>query len=169
MSTDNHDLLIKDKKEQSVYLLAKNDDHLLPANTMLGAFGGGTMVPRSESTLTNIPFQLPHGDRTQVRLEARVMKDGKGTKEVKAPGTFYSVIKPLEKAAVEAAASLTLKGWGKIIPVGDEGKHGYELEFLAGHAKNEAQDYQPRGASEKLTSGNFFATAGMASSGCLGS
>ena len=75
---------------------------------------------------------------------------------MKAQGTFYSVIKPLEKAAIEAAAALTLKCLGKIIPVGDAGRHGYELEFPAGHAKNEAQDCQPRGASEKLTSGNFF-------------
>lgn len=39
---DRHVLLKKDLKVQSVYRLAKNDDHLLPANTMLGAFGGGS-------------------------------------------------------------------------------------------------------------------------------
>ena len=77
-------------------------------------------------------------------------------KEVKAHGTLYSVMKPLEKAAVEASSSLTLKGWGKILPVGEAGKHGYELEFPTGHAKNEPQDYAPRNASDKVTSGNFF-------------
>ena len=56
MAGDRHVLLIKDLKERSVYLLAKNDNHLLTANTMLGAFGGGAMCPASESTLTNIPF-----------------------------------------------------------------------------------------------------------------
>ena len=35
IATYRHALLIKDKKEQSVYFLAKNNDHILPANTML--------------------------------------------------------------------------------------------------------------------------------------
>ena len=153
---DRHVLLIKDVKERSVYMLVKNDDHLLPANTVLGAFGGGVMCPASESTLTNIPFQLMQGDRSHVRLESKTTKEGKEVKEVKAQGTFYSVMKPFEKAAVEASSSLTLQGWGKILPVGDAGKHGYQLEFPIGHAKSEPQDYVPRNATDKVTSGNFF-------------
>ena len=140
-----------------MYLLAKNDAHLLAAGTMLGAFGGGAMCPANESALTNIPFQLTQGDRSHVRLESKLTTtDGKEVRELKAQGTFYSVVKPLEKAAVEASSSLTLKGWGKILPVGEAGKHGYELEFPAGHTMHEPQDYQPRIASDKLTSGNFF-------------
>ena len=38
---DRHILLIKDVKERAVYRLAKSSDHLLTADTMLGAFGGG--------------------------------------------------------------------------------------------------------------------------------
>ena len=65
-------------------------------------------------------------------------------------------MKTFERAAVEASSSLTLQGWGKILPVGDAGKHGYQLEFPIGHAKNELQDYVPRNATDKVTSGNFF-------------
>ena len=114
------------------------------------------MRPGNESTLTNIPFQLTQGDRSHMRLEGKTMKDGKEVREVKAQGAFYSIVKPLEKAAVEASSSLTLKGRGKILPVGEAGRHGYELEFPAGNPKNEPQDYAPRNASDKVTSGNFF-------------
>ena len=139
-----------------MHLLAKNDDHLLPANTMFGAFGGGVMVPASESTLTNIPFQLANGDRSQVRLESKTAQAGKAVKEVKAQGTFYSVVKPLENAAVEASSDLTLKGWGKILPVGEAGRHGYRLEFPHGRPKNEPMDYAPRYSIDKMTAGHVF-------------
>ena len=74
---DRHALLIKGMTERSVYLLAKNDDHIVPANTMCGAFAWGAMCPASESTLTNIPFQLAHSDRSRVRLESKTSKEGK--------------------------------------------------------------------------------------------
>ena len=88
---------------------------------------------------------------------------GKEVKELKAQGTFYSVVKPLEKAAVEASSSLTLKGWGKILPVGEAGRHGYEMEFPAGHMKNEPQDYVPRTSSDKATNGSIFRSLGCRS------
>ena len=78
--------LIKDTKERSIYVVAKNDHHLLAAGTMLGGFGGGAMVPANPSTLTNLPFGLPQGDRTPVRLELRSMKDGKEMKLIQLDG-----------------------------------------------------------------------------------
>ena len=91
-------------------------------------------------------------------------------KEVKAQGTFYSVIKPLEKAAVEAAPSLTRKGWGKIIPVGDEGEHGYLLAMQRMRRRITSHE-APARSSPAVTSSEVWhaATAGMASSSCLGS
>ena len=73
-----------------------------------------------------------------------------------AKGTFYSVMKPLETDAVKASSSLTLNGWGKILPTGEAGRHGYELEFPTGHPKNGPQECVPRNSSDKLTSVNCF-------------
>ena len=49
-----------------------------------------------------------------------------------------------------------MKGFGQVVPVGDAGKHGYQLEFPQGHAKNEPQEYVPRGGTDKITNSSMF-------------
>ena len=67
--------------------------------------------------------------------------------------------KPLEKAASEKGASLTLTSYGKIEAKGVAGKHGLAFELPDGHDKHEAKDYVLSVAKCSATnSSNFIAS-----------
>ena len=98
---DKHITMYKDVRLQELWLLAKNDDHIVPKTAVLGGFGAGQMSdPRADDT-TFVPWTLPNGDKTYVQLMAAgEQEDGNAPSKAKV-GTFYTLIKPLEKAAAQ--------------------------------------------------------------------
>ena len=70
------------------------------------------------------------------------------------------MIKPLEKAAAQKGASLTLTCYGKIEAKGLAGKHDLGFEHPEGNPKHTPQDYiltTAKAGAKTTTSGNFFA------------
>ena len=156
---DKHVIMYKDDKRKEVWLLSKNDDHIVPKGTILGGFGSGQMGARKQERMDCVPWSLPAGDKTYVQLAAAEEGDTKVKPKV---GTFYVVVRPLEKSASQKASPLILTSYGKVQATGSAGKHGYSFEFPDGHAKHMAQDYilsVARANSAKTSnSGNFFAS-----------
>ena len=77
---------------------------------------------------------------------------------------FYSLIKPLEKAAAQKGTSLTLTSYGKIEAKGQAGKHGFGFECPEGNPKHAPRDYiltTAKAGAKTTTSGNFFANLAM--------
>ena len=76
----------------------------MPKGTMMGGYGGGQMSARKADRVDCVPWCLPDGDRTYVQIAAGEEGENKTKPKV---GTFYSLIKPLEKAAAQKGTSLT--------------------------------------------------------------
>ena len=66
--------LFKDENN-NVYALAKADDHTLKKNTVLGSVGSGR-VSEKGSEFKGVPWELPHGDRTLVRVHEGADEEG---------------------------------------------------------------------------------------------
>ena len=101
---------------------------------------------------------LPQGDKTYVQFGANDEQDTKTKPKV---GTFYTVVRPLEKAASKKGMNLTLTSYGKIEAKGVAGSHGFGFEFPDNHPKHVAQDYSlnaPKPGAKTHNSSNFFAT-----------
>jgi len=141
--------------------VSRTDNHIIPAGTLVGGFGGGQLAAANAAVKQAIPWSLPKGDRTLVQLQMGTGEDDAPTKGGKQPkhGTFYCIVKPLERKAAEGGASVILTSYGKVIPHGSAGQHGYKFEFPHDTPQHKAQDYIPRlSAGSKITSGNFFAS-----------
>ena len=157
---DKHVTMIKDMVNKVIYFVARQDNHIMPANTVVGGFGGGILADRNLSSVQVIPFILLKGDRSQVQLQTGGEDEGSKvpTKQPK-QGTFYSMVKPLERQAAEKGTPLSLTSYGKVVPHGVAGKHGYQFEHEEGTLLHKGQDYIPRTTGQvagKNTSGNFF-------------
>ena len=109
-SGDKHVTMFKDEKRKEVWLLSKNDDHILPKATILGGFGSGHVGARKTDRVDCVPWTLPDGDKTYVQLTAPDDAESKSKPKV---GTFYTVVKPLERAAAKKGTSLTLTSYSK--------------------------------------------------------
>ena len=106
-----------------------------------------------------MPFCLPEGDKTIVQIVTGSEEDAK-IKPVS--GTLYSQVKAFEKKAAQKGTSLTLTGYGKLVPEGAAGTHQYTFEFPDGNPKHKGMDYSvaskaTTGKGPKTSSGNFFA------------
>ena len=93
------------------------------------------------------------------------MKDGdkslsqvvQGTVEESKINTFYSQIKPLEKAAAQSGNHLKVTGYGKVLPEGEAGKHRFIFEFPTDHPKHLPHTfYLQTSLGKSITSGFFF-------------
>ena len=154
---DKHVTMYKDVQRHEMWLLAKNDDHIVLKATVVGGFGAGTISNRRADGVACVPWSLPNGDKTYVQLMATGEDDT--TKAKPKVGTFYTLIKPLEKAAGQKGTSLTLTSYGKIQAKGTAGKHGFAFELPDGHTNHEAKDYVLSTAKTSASnSGNFFAS-----------
>ena len=69
---------------------------------------------------------LPQGDKTYVQFGANDEQDTKTKPKV---GTFYTVVRPLEKAASKKGTNLTLTSYGKIEAKGVAGSHGFWIRI----------------------------------------
>ena len=108
-----------------------------------------------------MPRSLPEGDKTYVQLATSEDSDSKAKPKV---GTFYVVVKSLEKAAAKQGTPLTLTSYGKVEAKGTAGKHGFGFEFPDNHPKHTAQDYvlsTAKAGAKTTNSGNFFATLAL--------
>ena len=154
--SDKHITMYKDDNRRELWLLSKGDDHIVPRGAVLGGFGAGQMANRKDDGVASVPWSLPNGDKTYVQLMgASEQEAGPRTKV----GTFYTMIKPLERTAAQKGASLSLASYGKVEAKGTAGKHGFQFQHPDGHAKHEAKDYVLSIAkSTPITSGNFFAS-----------
>ena len=155
---DKHVTMYKDERRKEVWLLSKNDDHIIPKGTHLGGFGSGQMSARKAERIDCVPWTLPEGDKTYVQLAAS--EDGEAKTKPKV-GTFYIMVRPLEKSASKKASPLILTSYGKVEAKGTAGKHGYGFEFPDGHPKHNAQDYilsTAKPGAKACNSGNFFAS-----------
>ena len=93
--------------------------------------------------------------QTYVQIVTREEGENKTTPKV---GTLYSLIKPLEEAAAQKGASLTLTSYGKIEAKGQVGKHESGFEQPEGNPKHTPQDYiliTAKAGAKTTTSGNF--------------
>ena len=147
--------MLRDDSRHEVWFLSKNDHHIIPKYTIMGAYGSGSLLPRNTSNSDVVPFSLPQGDKDMVQILAGAEED---TKSKPASGTLYSLAKPLEKKAAQKGTSLTITAYGKLIPEGAAGKHQYTFEFPDGNPKHKGMDYclASKGGT-KTSSGNFFA------------
>ena len=155
---DKHVHMFKDEKRAEVWAVSKNDDHILPKGTIFGGFGSGHVCPRKDERKDCVPWTLAKGDKTMVQLSASEESDSKAKPKV---GTFYTIIKPLEKQAAKGSQVLTVTAYGKIEAKGAAGKHGYSFEFPDGNPKHQAQDYilsTNKSGGKATNSGNFFTT-----------
>ena len=154
---DKHVTMYKDVGRKEMWLLAKHDDHIVPKATVVGGFGAGQINNRRDDGLACVPWSLPDGDKTHMQLTARGGEDDDAKAKPKV-GTLYTLIKPLERAASQKGATLSLTSYGKIEAKGTAGKHGFAFEFPDGHPKHEAKDYNLTIAKTSIVnSGNFFA------------
>ena len=46
----------------------KDDNHIVPKRTIVGAFGGGNVVEHDPGTKDAAPFTLPSGDKSMVQI-----------------------------------------------------------------------------------------------------
>ena len=111
--------MYKDEKRKEVWPLSKGGNHIMPKGTIMGGYGGGAMSARKADRLEVVPWCLPDGDNTYVQIATGEEGENKTKPKV---GTLYSLIKPLEKAAAQKGASLTLTCYGKIEAKGQVGK-----------------------------------------------
>ena len=65
---DKHVTMYKDEKRKEVWLLSKNDDHILPKATLLGGFGSGTLSAHKADRIDCVPWTLSEGCNTYVQL-----------------------------------------------------------------------------------------------------
>ena len=116
------------------------------------------MSARKADRLEVVPWCLLDGDTTYVQIATGEEGENKTKPKVR---TLYSLITPLEKAAAQKGASLTLTCYGKIEAKGRAGKHGLGFEHSEGNPKNTPQDYiltTTKAGAKSTTSGNFLAT-----------
>ena len=145
-----------------IWLLAPKDSVVVPKGTILGGYGSGRVreVPKDDMKVgVHVPFELPHGDRTLIILCKTKDAEEDDVTSTKAPETLYKVAKGLQKA--NQGTSITLAGFGALKPSTEAaGKHGYEVEFPAGHDKFVNYTFELKavgaGDSKTTTSGNFF-------------
>ena len=154
--SDKHVSLLKDAVRKEVWLLAKNDDHIVAKGTLLGGYGGGSVMAAGTKT-DLVPWQLPLGDKTQIQLFSGAVDDSESKKPK--TGTLYVLAKPLEKKASQAGSALTLTSYGKLKPEGQAGSHSFVIELVDGNSKHTKQGYVLKGESSnsKMSSGNIFA------------
>lgn len=95
---DKHVTILVDEGFKQVFLLAKSDNHIVKAGTLLGAYGGGSVVDKNPSNPGVVPWSLPKGDRTLVQI---VGPDSDEERKAKPVSTLYASVKPLEKKAVQ--------------------------------------------------------------------
>jgi hypothetical protein len=156
-TSNKHVSMYKDEKRREVWLLSRGDDHIMPKGTVLGGYGGGQMSGRKADRLECVPWCLPDGDKTYVQIATGEEGENKTKPKV---GTLYSLIKPLERAAAQKGAEMSLSSYGKIEAKGQAGKHGFGFECPEGHPKHTPQDYiltTAKAGAKTTTSGNFFA------------
>ena len=155
---DKHIAMLKDPKRGEVFLVSRQDDHIIQPLTILGGYGSGVLTNRKGTENGAVPWSLPKGDKQPVQL-ALNEDDDAGKKTVAKPktGTLYMVAKPLEKKAAEAGASLSLTAFGKLMAEGTAGKHHYTFQIPEGNSKHIAMDYIIKTSSSKPSSGNFYA------------
>ena len=160
-AADKHVTLLKDDARKEVWMLAKNDDHIVPKHTLVGGYGGGQVGPRKLDRSDVVPWHLPNGDKTYIQLQVGPESEDPAEQKTQSKpksGTLYVLAKPLEKNAAQNGASLTLTSYGKLKPEGTAGKHGFGFEFAEENPKHVAQDYILSTAkTSKISSGNFFA------------
>ena len=65
---DKHVTMYKDDKRKEVWLLSKNDDHIVPKATICGGFGSGHVHPRKADRTDCVPWALPDGDKSYVQF-----------------------------------------------------------------------------------------------------
>ena len=94
-------MMLKDQARREVYILSQKDDHILPALTLLGGFGGGVLQTRNDAVVEAIPWALPKGDKESVQLQVQGDDDDIKGKSKKA-GSLYTMVKPLEKKTAAA-------------------------------------------------------------------
>ena len=90
---DKHVTMYKDERCKEVWILSKQDDHIVPKATIFGGFGSGSINPRRADRSDCLPWTLPDGDKTCVQLTAS--EEGEKTKAKPKVGTLYIIIKPL--------------------------------------------------------------------------
>jgi len=155
--SDKHVLLLKDQARREVYLLSQKDDHILPALTLLGGFGGGVLQTRNDAVAEAIPWALPKGDKESVQLMMQGDDDDTKNKSKKA-GSLYATVKPLEKKAAQAGTSVTITAYGKLQATTTQGMHHFTFQYPDGEPRHKAMDYILKNSAGKASSGNFFAS-----------
>ena len=144
--------LIRNETKGDLWVMAKEDNITLRRWLCLGGFGSGLMKPHDPENLANsIPFDLmKDGDKSLSQVV-------QGTIEESKINTFYSQIKPLEKAAAQSGNHLKVTGYGKVLPEGEAGKHRFIFEFPTDHPKHLPHTfYLQTSLGKSITSGNFF-------------
>lgn len=153
---DKHVTLLKDDTRREVWLIAKNDDHIVAKNTLIGGYGGGQLYPRKQDRTDVVPWRLPKGDKTWIQMGGTDEGDGKQPKPKS--GSLYMLAKPLEKKAAQNGHGLSLTSYGKLKAEGKAGGHSFAFEFADGDPKHVAQDYVlSNSPNTKPSSGNLFA------------
>ena len=154
---DKQVTLLRDDKRGELWVMSKDGDHTLNKNIVLGGFGSGSLKPRDlmddSSDTQGVPFGLQNGDKTYVEVITGVDDEGKAKR-----GSFYSLVKPLEKKAAVKGMSLKVTSYGKLIPEGSAGNHSFSFEFPESHEKHKAMDFVLVQAKKDKTisSGNLF-------------
>jgi len=78
-------------KDEAVWLLA-DEDTIIPPRSLIGSFGGGSYVPKTEG-VAGLPYDFPDGDRTLVHFEGM---DGQSPIVC----TFYSMLRAAEDKGI---------------------------------------------------------------------
>ena len=71
--------------------------------SILGGFGSGALIARKAERTDCVPWALPQGDNTYVQFGTSEEQEAKTKPKV---GTFYMVVRSLEKAASKKGTNL---------------------------------------------------------------
>ena len=135
---DKHITMIRDDSNHEVWSLAKDDHHIVPKHTILGAFGSGNLSAHDASSSDVVPFKLPNGDKTVVQIVHGSEDESRANPGC---GTLYTLATTLEKKAASKGVSLIITAYGQLVPEGVAGKHQYTFQWPEGHPKHKAMDY----------------------------
>ena len=126
-------------EKHSVYLLSEGGDKTIAKGTIMGGFGGGSIVVVSKDASTAIPFKLSDGDKTMVALSG-----------AKSAQTLYALLRGLEQ---NNHLDVTITSYGQAVPSLDETQRSYTFPNAN---PAEAVEYVLGQAKDKVVQDNFF-------------
>ena len=127
-------------EKHSVYLLSEGGDKTIAKGTIMGGFGGGSIVVVSKDASTAIPFKLSDGDKTLVALN-----------DARRAQTLYALLRGLEQ---DNHLDVTITSYGKAVPAQQEGSQR-SYTFPNANPDNDVEYVLGR-ATDTVVQMNFF-------------